>query len=245
MNDDYDSDDELLALTSESVSLSRRQFLEAAGFTISLAAASGCGRAPVETALPFPRQPAGAVPGRLQYYASTCGGCPASCGLLVGTRDGRPLKMEGLPEHPLSKGGLCAVGQAQPIGLYDSCRLDGPRIAGKRADWDAVDQEMARLLGKVEEQQQAVRFVSPTITSPTLQEQINQFLNQFTDGKHVVIDPVSSSAILDAHEKTHAQRVTGRLHPAPRLVVGQIVIQLDRAKVPVKASCFCRHKVAA
>lgn len=197
-------------MIGENFVLSRRQFLEAAGFTLSAAAMTGCGRAPVETALPFPNQPVGAIPGRLQYYASTCAACPASCGLLVGTRDGRPLKMEGLPAHPLSQGGLCAVGQAQPISLYDSRRLTAPLIAGKAADWEKVDEEISRAVGQVKARKQAVRFVSPTITSPTLQAQINQFLDQFEDGRHVIVDPVSSAAILAAHQKTHAARVLPR-----------------------------------
>ncbi len=187
--------------------VSRRQFLEAAGFSLSLAAVSGCGRAPVETALPFPVQPAGVIPGQLQYFASTCAGCPTACGLLVGTRDGRPLKMEGLPEHPLSQGGLCAVGQALPIGLYDSHRLTGPLSAGESAEWATVDQEIIQVLGQIKEQRQAVRLVTPTITSPTLQAHVDAFLAQFENAKHIVLDAVSSSAILDAHEQTHSARV--------------------------------------
>ena len=194
-------------LMDESSAISRRRFLEAAGFSMSLAAMGGCGRAPVETALPFPIQPVGAIPGRLQYYASTCAGCSAGCGLLVGTRDGRPLKMEGLPGHPLSNGGLCAVGQALPIGLYDSHRLSGPLRAGKPSKWAAVDQEIIQSLKQIQEQQKAVRFVTSTITSPTLQNSIDGFLAQFEDAKHIVFDAVSSSAILDAHEQTHSTRV--------------------------------------
>ncbi len=187
--------------------ISRRRFLEAAGFSLSLAAMSGCGRAPVETALPSPILPVGTIPGRLQYYASTCAGCPSACGLLVGTRDGRPLKMEGLPEHPLSRGGLCAVGQALPIGLYDSHRLTGPLRAKQDADWATVDQEIIRALSQIKEQKTAVRFVTPTITSPTLQASIDAFLAPFEDAKHIVFDAVSSSAILDAHEQTHSARI--------------------------------------
>ena len=123
----------------QATNIDRRQFLEAAGFTMSLVALSGCGRAPVETALPFAVQPEGVVPGRMQTYASTCAGCPAGCGLLVGVRDGRPLKMEGMPEHPLSSGGLCAVGQALPLGLYDSHRLTHPLADGKQTDWQSLD----------------------------------------------------------------------------------------------------------
>ena len=200
--------------------VSRRRFLEAAGFSLSLAALGGCGRAPVESALPFPIQPVGAIPGRLKYYALTCAGCPAACGLLVGTRDGRPLKMEGLPNHPLSSGGLCAVGQAQPIGLYDSYRLTSPLHAGKTAGWTEVDGEIIKLLGEVKQQKKAVRFVTPTITSPTLKANIDKFLEPFEDAKHLMFDAVSSSAILAAHEQTHS------IHALPHY-------RFDRAEVLV------------
>jgi len=187
--------------------VNRRRFLEAAGFSLSVAAMGGCGRAPVETALPHASQPVGAIPGSLQNYASTCAACPSGCGLLVGTRDGRPLKMEGLPKHPLSGGGLCAVGQAQPISLYDSQRLTGPLLAGKSSDWASVDQGIIEALKKVKKQKKSVRFVTPTINSPTLQASIIKFLEPFADAKHIVFDAVSSSAILDAHQQTHTARV--------------------------------------
>lgn len=186
---------------------SRRQFLEAAGFTLSLATLSGCGRAPEVTALPFVDQPEGMIPGRSQIYASTCAGCPAACGLLVGVRDGRPLKMEGMPEHPLSRGGLCAIGQAIPLGLYDRHRLTHPLASGKPSSWEDVDQAIKQRLSQIKTSGGAVRFVTSTVTSPTLKATIDAFLGQYEDAKHVTFDAVSSSAILDAHEKTHTARV--------------------------------------
>ena len=187
----------------------RRQFLEAAGFTISLAAVTGCGRAPVETALPFAVQPEGVVPGRMQQYASTCAGCAAGCGLLVGVRDGRPLKMEGMPEHPISRGGLCAVGQALPLGLYDSRRLSQPLSNGEESDWETIDNTISTRLS-LNAKEGAVVLVTSTITSPTLQAAIDSFLSTFDQGRHVVLDSVSSSAILDAHQQTHGVRVLPR-----------------------------------
>ncbi len=186
---------------------SRRQFLEAAGFTLSLATLSGCGRAPEVTALPFVDQPEGMVPGRSQIYASTCAGCPAACGLLVGVRDGRPLKMEGMPEHPLSRSGLCAIGQALPLGLYDSHRLTQPLANGKAASWENVDAEIAKQLLEINQSGGAIRFVTATVTSPTLKATIDAFLANFEDAKHITFDAVSSSAILDAHDRTHGARV--------------------------------------
>src|SRR5450759_5095446 len=86
---------ELAALTP-----SRRGFLKAAGFTFAGAWAAGCQRAPVERAIPYLIKPDEITPGRAYFYASTCGGCQAACGLLVKSRDGRPVKLEGNPDHP-------------------------------------------------------------------------------------------------------------------------------------------------
>ena len=192
------------------ISMSRRRFLEAAGFTFSLAMIPGCSRAPVEHAVSFTDQPEGMIPGQMRHFASTCAGCSAGCGLLVGVRDGRPLKMEGMPEHPLSAGGLCAIGQALPLGLYDSHRLKHPLLKGQPAEWAEVDKNITDILRDIEQHNGAVRFVTSTVTSPTLQASIDIFLSQFADGRHITFDAVSSSAILDSHRQTHGARLLPR-----------------------------------
>ena len=197
------------SVVGNSAGLNRRRFLEAAGFSISLVALGGCGRTPVETALPLVDHPEGLIPGKTLTYASTCSGCTAACGLLVQARDGRPLKMEGDPAHPLSRGGLCAVGQALPLGLYDDHRLKGPLHNGDPASWDKIDGNIKKQLRAIADSGGAVRFVTPTITSPTLQATIEALFEhyQFADARHVVFDVESCSAILDAHEQTHGARV--------------------------------------
>ncbi len=200
--------------------INRRRFLEAAGFTLTLSALHGCSRPDPELALPLIDQPEGMIPGLLQSYASTCAGCPAGCGLLAGVRDGRPLKMEGLPEHPLSRGGLCAVGQALPLGLYDRHRLTHPLHQGEQSSWDDVDRRIGETLEAVRSSGGAVRLVTPTLTSPTLQATVDSFLSRFTDARHVVFDAVSSSAILDAHHKTHGARIL----PAYRLDQAAVIV---------------------
>lgn len=194
---------------SDSAGLNRRRFLEAAGFSISLVALGGCGRTPVETALPLVDHPEGLIPGKTLTYASTCSGCTAACGLLVQARDGRPLKMEGDPAHPLSRGGLCAVGQALPLGLYDDHRLKGPLHNGDPASWDKIDGNIKKQLRAIADSGGTVCFVTPTVTSPTLQATIEALFDhyQFADARHVVFDVESCSAILDAHEQTHGARV--------------------------------------
>ena len=188
----------------------RREFLRAAGFVFAGAALTGCGRAPVEQAIPMLRQPEGIAPGRPYYYAGVCGGCSASCGLLAKCRDGRPIKLEGNPEHPVSRGGLCAVGQASILGLYDSLRLQQPMARGKNASWLDVDAEISTALDGLRKEKRAVRVLTQTVASPVLNAQIRGFLKGFPDARHVVYDALSASPILDAHRQTHGARVLPR-----------------------------------
>src|SRR6516162_7420227 len=137
---------------------SRRDFLRLAGFALAGTALAGCQRAPVQRALPLLDQPEGNVAGRAYHYASVCGGCSAGCGLLVKNRDGRPIKLEGNPEHPLSRGGLCAAGQASLLGLYDRHRLREPLREGRTVSWAEVDQAVRGQLQALRNQGRPVYF---------------------------------------------------------------------------------------
>lgn len=186
---------------------SRRSFLRAAGFTATVAAvAAGCSHAPVEKAIPYLIQPEEIVPGVSYFYATTCGGCSAACGVLAKNRDGRPIKLEGNPEHPLSRGGLCAIGQASLLNLYDSHRLKGPLRESQASSWAEVDQQIREQLETIRASNGAVRVLSGTVTSPTLRTGIQKFLASFRNARHVVYDALSSSAIANAHEATHGER---------------------------------------
>ncbi len=201
---------------------SRRDFLRAAGFTFAGAMLTGCSRAPVEKAIPYLIQPEGIIPGRSYFYSSTCAGCSAACGLLIKNRDGRPIKLEGNPQHPLSRGGLCAVGQASILGLYDSRRLFRPLAQGQAVTWEDVDQSIAYRLKELRAAG-AVRFLTVTETSPTTTAAIQRFLKEFRDGRHVSYDALSSSAILDAHERTHGARVL----PHYRFDRAEVIVSFD------------------
>ena len=204
--------------------LSRRAFLQVAGFTF-MGALAGCQRAPVQNAVPPLVQTENVIPGRSLSYASTCGGCQAGCGILVKNRDGRPIKLEGNPNHPLSLGGLCAVGQASILGLYDSERLQHPLENGERETWTIVDADIRAQLDLVRRERKAVRFLSDTITSPTTRQTIGDFLATFPNNRprHVVHDPLSSSAILEAHQRTHGVRAL----PSYRLDRAEVIVSFD------------------
>ncbi|HVP38624.1 MAG TPA: molybdopterin-dependent oxidoreductase [Candidatus Saccharimonadales bacterium] len=121
--------------------LKRRDFLKLVGLG-GAGLAAGCGKKAPETVLPFAVQPEDIVPGIPTFYASACRECPAGCGLVVTTREGRAIKLEGNPEHPLNRGGLCARGQAGLQALYHPDRLRTPvqRVGQewKPLAWDAA-----------------------------------------------------------------------------------------------------------
>jgi molybdopterin-containing oxidoreductase family iron-sulfur binding subunit len=190
--------------------VSRRDFLTVAGFGLFAACLSGCGRAPLQEAIPPLTQLEDIVPGTASYYASTCGACSATCGMLVKTHDGRPTKLEGNPEHPLSRGGLCAAGQASLLGLYDRLRVQRPLHKQKEVSWSDIDAAILAQIHKLPRNTGVLRVLSGTITSPTTRVVLDRFLGQFQNARHVVYDPVSCSAVMDAHEQTHGVRALPR-----------------------------------
>ncbi len=192
------------------LSIDRRKFLETAGFALFFSALEGCSRAPVRHVLSSPTGEEGATAGLARYFASTCGGCPAACGALVKSLDGRPIKVEGNPQHPLSRGGLCAVGQAEVLGLYDSHRLGEPSLDGRPADWRQVDLRVRQELARSQQSERSVCLLTGTIHSPTTLAAIRQFLADKPGSRHVVYDPLSTSAIAAAHQLTHGVRVVPR-----------------------------------
>ena len=94
------------------------------------------------------------VPGVATWYASVCGECPNGCGTRVRTREGRAIKIEGNPAHPVNQGALCVRGQAALQGLYNPDRFRGPQrrrvtstAAGQSVlepvSWEAAETELA------------------------------------------------------------------------------------------------------
>jgi len=195
-----------LLLPGDDVSPSRRSFLQWAGFGLSAASLASCSRRAETLALPWTQAPEDVVAGRAWWIATTCAACPAACGVLARCRDGRPVKLEGNELNPTGAGGLCAVGQASLLELYDSHRLAGPRTSGKASSWRDLDLEVRRELDQIRARGR-VRLLTGTLHSPSTLATIGRFLAAFADAKHVMYDALSVSAVLDAHERTHGVRL--------------------------------------
>ncbi|MBI3193452.1 MAG: 4Fe-4S dicluster domain-containing protein [Ignavibacteriae bacterium] len=203
--------------------VNRRDFLKIAGFSFGGALVAGCKPGKVEKAIPFLVKPEEVTPGVSTWYATTCGGCSAGCGVSAKNRDGRPIKLEGITNHPISKGGLCSVGQAHLLSLYDSQRLIRPSKDGQDITWDEVDRTIIEKLDSIKNNGGAIRFLTGTVTSPTVKSLIKKFTENYPTTKHVQYDGLSCSSILDAHEKTHG----ARLLPHYRFDQAEVIVSFD------------------
>jgi anaerobic selenocysteine-containing dehydrogenase/Fe-S-cluster-containing dehydrogenase component len=176
--------------------MDRRTFLElmGAGSASVLAACTG---APKQRIYAYLNPPAGVLPGVASYYATVCRGCPAGCGIVVKTREARPIKLEGNPAHPVNRGALCARGQAQIQGLYGRDRVRGPQLRkhGKLVDveWDEALAAAAEALA------QAKRWALVTgIESGTFEDLVGALGESFSGLAHVRYEPVSLAAQKEA-----------------------------------------------
>ena len=110
---------------SESPEPSRREFLRLMGASMALAGAAGCIRMPEEKLVPYAHRPPSRTPGEPVRYATAMEIGGIAQGLLVTSYDGRPVKIEGNPNHPLNRGACDAIAQASILELYDPDRSRG------------------------------------------------------------------------------------------------------------------------
>jgi molybdopterin-containing oxidoreductase family iron-sulfur binding subunit len=126
--------------------MNRRDFFKIVSVSGAAAASGGCQQTS-ETILPLVVPNEQLVPGVASWFATVCRECPAGCGVIARNREGRVVKLEGNPDHPVNAGALCLRGQAALQGLYHPDRIAGPMVregsAFKTATWDAATKMVA------------------------------------------------------------------------------------------------------
>lgn len=120
--------------THDPSGFSRREFLKVMGASLALAGLTAC-RWPKEIIAPYVSQPEGRKPGVPVRYATAMELNGHAAGLLVTSYDGRPVKIEGNPEHPINGGGADALQQASVLEMYDPERSQFVRKDGQQATW--------------------------------------------------------------------------------------------------------------
>jgi molybdopterin-containing oxidoreductase family iron-sulfur binding subunit len=180
----------------------RRTFLKLMGASLALAGLSGCAFQPPEKIVPNVKQSEDSVPGKALFFAtaSSLGGIATP--LLARSNEGRPTKVEGNPDHPNSRNGdpldrgssaTDIFSQASILSLYDPDRSQIPLYREESRTWSTFVGEMRTALDEQRPKQGAgLRFLTETITSPTLAAQMKGILTEFPGAKWHQYEPVNN-----------------------------------------------------
>jgi MoCo/4Fe-4S cofactor protein with predicted Tat translocation signal len=187
-------------------SVSRRGFLKVMGASLGLAGMTGCVRLPLEPIVPYVRQPEEMIPGRPMFYATACTLGGYASPLLVESHLGRPTKVEGNDQHPASLGGTDIFAQASILGLYDPDRSQTVVSMGDLRSWQAF---LGAIRGPLNIQKAlqgaGIRILTPTISSPTLADQLRGFLKIYPQAKWHVYEPVNRDNVLEGAKLAFGQ----------------------------------------
>jgi anaerobic selenocysteine-containing dehydrogenase/Fe-S-cluster-containing dehydrogenase component len=199
-------------MNDDRVVFDRRDFLKLVGIGVA-GVTAGCGKPPAEKLIPYLVAPEDILPGVPYFYASTCRECPAGCGLIVRTREGRAIKLEGNPAHPVNHGRLCARGQAGLQGLYDPDRIKTPLVkdgAGwKTATWDEA---IALVGGKLAAAKNRTVLLTG-LESGSMRSLAGEF-GASVGAKHVMWEPFGFETLRAANRATYGVDAVPRLDVA-------------------------------
>lgn len=226
-----------------SANTGRRDFLKYLGFSVTAATVAASCEIPLKRAIPYVTKPDDMVPGVANYYATSFVQSGDYCSVLVKTREGRPIKVEGNQLSPINGGGTSARAQASVLGLYDTNRLRSPQLKNaeghfEAATWQQIDDLMASSL----KPESKIAILSHSMLSPTEKQVVKDFQTKYPNTTVTIYDPVSSAAILRANELMYGvSMVPGYHFDKAKVIVG---IQADFLGTWISPVQFA-HKYAA
>ncbi len=191
--------------------INRRGFIKTTVVGSATTFLAACDKDPVENLIPFLVPPDDFIPGKSIYFATTCKECPAFCGMVIRTREGRAVKAEGNPHHPFNKGSLCAAGQASLQGLYNPARIRGPY---KKQNTDRLDitwdQGLAALAEKIlhhknSGKNQRILYLGRA-DSGSETSLLSHLLSQIKNAERIVFDLSPLNAMTEAGETVFGKK---------------------------------------
>jgi Fe-S-cluster-containing dehydrogenase component len=192
--------------------ISRRRFLSLLSASAALAAGASCSTIDRGAIVPYTRRPGEILPGVAAYYASTFQEGLATHGVLVKTREGRPIHIEGNTEHAFMRGktSLRAIGDL--LGLYDPDRLRSPVYKGAPAKWDEAEKALARTLLDARLANKPVLLLTGAIVSPTQKALIEALKTAMPTLLHAPWEPVAPLSEIDAMKALYGKALFSKLH---------------------------------
>jgi len=178
--------------------ISRRRFLSLLAASMALTAGSSCSRIDRGKIVPYTRKPARGIPGVSAFYASTFQEGLAIQGVLVRTREGRPIHLEGNPEHADSRGMLSLRATGDLLGLYDPDRLGLPVHKGVRSNWQDATKALNNVLSDARLMDKRVLLLTGASASPSLKALLYDLRLALPGLRHVAWEPAAPVAQLAA-----------------------------------------------
>jgi molybdopterin-containing oxidoreductase family iron-sulfur binding subunit len=187
----------------------RRQFLKLMGASLLLAGLSGCGEGKSGEALPYVIQPDNAVPGVPRHYATGIVFEGYVQPVIATTYAGRPTKLDGNPEHPVTRGASDAFMQSAIFELYDPERSKIPLQDGAPSTWNAFTGVIADLRARWRDRQgEGLRILTGPTSSPTLIRQFGDLAKQFLKMRWSQFAPVGAAQEAEAMTLGFGRAVT-------------------------------------
>lgn len=216
----------------------RRDFLKVLGVSTAATAAVGCSTGEVEKLIPYLVSPDNTVPGVSNYYATTCRECSAGCGVIAEVRDGRAIKLEGNPDHPVNRGAICARGQSSLQALYNPDRYRQPmkREGGALVptSWDDAMQILTSRLNDVRSSGQGQNaVVINQHESGSFPAFLDSVLSGYGIGPHISYDAEAPIAVAQANRAAYGVSWPQYDFSAAQLIVSFSADFLDGWGVPV------------
>jgi molybdopterin-containing oxidoreductase family iron-sulfur binding subunit len=203
---------------SDDLEVSRREFLRISGVAAASATMTGANcRYPQEEVVPYLDRPEQSNPGEISEYATVCNGCSAQCGLVVKTRSGRPIKLEGNEHHPVNEGSTCARGESSYRRLYDPDRAEGPlrvRSDGDHVeleDWDDLDRTVVNKLQELGTGG-TIRILTRNRSGSARDQLLEDISDAHPDTEHYVWEPLTAEALLQASDRSYGSRHVPTYH---------------------------------
>lgn len=193
----------------------RREFLKLMGASLAMATA-GCIRRPVQKIVPYNKQPEEVTLGQANYYSSAYFDGSDPIGMLVKTREGRPIKIEPIENNPFSISGLNIRSQASLMALYDPERLQGPKRSlfnEKKTNAQVIDVKWEDLDKKVVEQLKKgdVALLTGSIASLATRALVSDFAQAFK-AKHFVWEPLANEEVREGQKASYGDDVVPTFH---------------------------------
>lgn len=203
--------------------ISRRKFLAILSASAAVSVTACTDYRDKGEIVPYNQRPEGVLPGKPNYYASTCNGCAQNCGILVKTREGRPIKIDGNPDHPVNKGKICATGQANILNLYDPERLKHPLHKGRKVEWDKTIKELRNKLSGLTSSGKEIAIISNTVNSPVFANLMEDVKKTYPTAKHYTYELFDSNNKINAWKEVFGEEYI----PSVKLDEAKIIVAIE------------------